>query len=73
MIGLVQDVEEEVCTHSRFKRIKVRLFDGGFVSSACYFEEEVKQSIVIIRTYINIAKENNAIGKLQIVKLAKSD
>ncbi|MEM4717622.1 MAG: hypothetical protein QXE81_02545 [Desulfurococcaceae archaeon] len=71
MLGLAIEVNVENCEKNRFKKIVMRLYDGRTISSMCYFEEEVEQSIRIINTYINIAKKNNAIGKLKIVEETK--
>lgn len=71
MIGLVVDVQELECEKPRFKKINVSLFDGRIITSACYLDDEVRHSIKIIRTYIDIAKRNNAIGKLQVIDVSK--
>ncbi|MEM4762817.1 MAG: hypothetical protein QXH78_02155 [Desulfurococcaceae archaeon] len=73
MLGLVVDVSIESCSEPRFKKILARLFDGKNVSTACYFEEEVYQSTKIIRVYIDIAKRNNALGKLQVAESAGTE
>lgn len=68
MLGLVVNVREESCEQPRFKKLVVELFDGKQVSSRCYFEEEVKQSVKIIKVYVEIARKHNAIGKLQVIE-----
>lgn len=73
MLGLVVDVVDEKCERPRFRRIIVKLYNGRVVSSICYFDEEVEQSVKIIRVYIDLAKKNNAIGKLEIVEESKPE
>lgn len=73
MLGLAVEVNVENCDRHRFKKILIRLYDGRTVSSMCYFDEEVEQSIRIINTYIDIAKRNNAIGRLKIAEKAKTE
>jgi hypothetical protein len=68
MLGLVVDVNTENCENQRFRKIIVKLFNGDTVSTTCYFEDEVQQSVKIIRVYIDIARRNNAIGKLQVTE-----
>lgn len=71
MLGLVVEVYEESCSQRRFKRLVEKLFNGKVVSSACYLDEEVAQSVKIINTYIEIAKKNDALGKLTLVESPK--
>lgn len=69
MIGLVTDVKTEECERKGFSRIVVQLFDGKFVRSKCYFEEEVKHSSKIIMFYMQLARQRGAVGKLEVVEL----
>lgn len=73
MLGLVEDVFVENCGKPRLKKIIVRLFNGKTVSSACYFDEEVDQSMKIIRVYIGLAKRANSIGALKIAEDYKTE
>lgn len=73
MLGLAVEVYEESCLGRRFKRLVEKLFNGKTVSSACYFDEEIAQSIKVISTYIEIARKNNAIGKLTVVESSKEN
>ena len=73
MIGLVVDVFLENCEKERFNRLVVKLFDGRKITSMCYFDEEVKHSVKVIKVYIDLTKKNNAIGKLQIVDFTDSN
>lgn len=68
MIGLVTGIKLEKCEKENFSKIIAFLYDGKTVSSKCYFEEEIQQSHKIISVYINIAKQDNAIGKLKVVE-----
>lgn len=73
MLGLVEEAFIEECGRPRFKRIIVRMFNGRIVSSTCYFDEEVEQSMKIIRVYIGLAKRANALGALKIAEEYKPE
>lgn len=72
MIGLVRDFYEVDCEKPRFKKIVVELFNGKKVTSMCYLDEEIKQSIKIIKIYVEIAKRNESIGKLHVIDSTES-
>lgn len=73
MLGLVVDLSTESCEHPRFKKVVVRLFNGKTVSTTCYLEEEANHSTKIIKVYIDIAKKNDALGKLRVAESAKTE
>jgi hypothetical protein len=73
MIGLLQEARVDNCEKPRFKRIIATLYNGRLVSTMCYFEDEVNHSIKIIQFYINLARKNNAIGKLTIIEAKREE
>lgn len=69
MIGLVNNVRVEECEKKGFSRLVVQLFDGKVITSKCYFEDEVKHSSKIILFYNHLAKQKDAVGRLEVVEL----
>jgi len=69
MIGLASSVNIENCDVKGFQRILLQLVNGKIVTSACFYTEEVEQSLKIIKTYIEFARKNEALGKLTIVRI----
>lgn len=73
MIGLVERAEVVECEKKGFNRVIAYLWNGARVTSACYFHEEVKQSMIIINIYVGFAKREGAKEKLQVVAGAKEE
>lgn len=68
MIGLASSASVENCDVKGFQRILLQLVSGKVVTSSCFYTEEVEQSLKVIKTYIELARRNDSLGKLTIVK-----
>lgn len=68
MVGLACDARVEQCSSARLKRLHVELFNGLTVSSSCFLDEEVELSLRIVKTYIEFARRNDAIGRLRVLE-----
>lgn len=73
MVGLVERVEVVECERKGFSRIIAHLWNGMKITSACYFHEEVKQSVVIINVYVGLARREGAKERLQVVSGSKEE
>lgn len=73
MIGLANNVNVENCDVKGFQRILLQLVNGKIVTSACFYSEEVEQSLKIIKTYIELARRNESLRKLTIVKIEENE
>ena len=71
MIGLALNVKLENCDRKGFVRLILELFNSKSVSSKCYFEEEARQSLKIIVTYIDFAKKRGSSGQLKVVEASE--
>jgi len=68
MIGLVAKADVVDCDRKGFQRIIVTLYDGSRIESACFYHEEVKQSLRIINIYIGFTRSRGMLGKIVIAE-----
>lgn len=67
MIGFVERVEVVDCVDKKnFKKVVAYLLNGKTVESACFFHEEVRQSLTIINIYVGRARAEGAKEKMII-------
>lgn len=74
MIGLVEKAEVIDCDgENSFKKIVAYLVNGKTVETACFFHEEIRQSMTIINIYVSRARAESAKEKLVIVTGRKEE